>query len=289
MVGRALTLAGLAQDGGGGGERVAWFLFGSCGRGESLTARLPQIGLVFEDPGSTEEFIDQLRRVSAILAACGYLPREGLSDAEARFRCASLGEWEERFRGWVRDPVGTQLYRARPMFDMRTLFGRVSLVERLEAVVRGEVVLGDDFLRILAHDCLGNLPPLSFFRDLVVDEAGEEGAVLHIERSALRPLVDVGRVFGLASGRVFGASTLERLGAARARFSDHEAVFRDAAETTRVMLYHQARSGLRRRDAGTEIAPSAVSHYDKRVLKTGFRSILRMLEFTGECRWLTSS
>jgi CBS domain-containing protein len=283
VVGRVLSLAGIRAP----GESAAWFLFGSCGRGESVTARLPQLGLIFDAPESDQGFLDQLRRAAEGLATCGYLPRQPLSDADARFRCASLQEWEQRFREWVRDPVGTQLYRARPMFDLRPIFGTPRLVERLESLVVAEVASSPSFLRVLAHDCLGNLPPLSFFRDLVVEETGEQDAVFHLERSALRPLVDVGRVFGLACGRVFGASTLERLGAARAQFGDDESVFRDAADTLRVLLHHQIRSGLRRRDEGTDIPPSSLGHHDRRVLKTGFRSILRILELTGACRWLS--
>jgi CBS domain-containing protein len=287
IVGRVLALAGLRWEDDGRGHDMAWFLFGSCGRGESVTPRLPQIGLIFGAAEPSEPFVDRLRRAADGLTACGYLPRQPLSEADARFRCASFDEWERRFREWVRDPVGTQLYRARPMFDLRTIFGDACLVERLQSLVLAEVAASPSFLRVLAHDCLGNLPPLSFFRDLVVEETGEQDDVFHLERSALRPLVDVGRVFGLASGRVFGASTLERLLAARAKFSDHEAVFRDAADTLRVLLLHQIRSGLRRHDEGTQIPPSSLGHYERRVLKTGFRSILRILEFTGECRWLS--
>ncbi len=287
VVGRVLDLAGIRPGRGADGGNVAWFLFGSCGRGESVTARPPQIGLVFEGGEQAEASLDLLRRAAEGLASCGYLPRQPLSEADARFRCASLVDWERRFRDWVGDPVGTRLYRARPMFDLRAIFGNACFVERLESVVLAEVAASQTFLRVLAHDCLGNLPPLSFFRDLVVEDTGEQEAIFHLERSALRPLVDVGRVFGLASGRFFGVSTLDRLSAARARFSDHESVFRDAADTLRVLLYHQIRSGLRRRDEGTEVPPSSLSHYDRRVLKTGFRSILRILEFTGECRWLS--
>ena len=56
------------------------------------------------------------------------------------------------------------------------------------------------YLRVLANDCLASLPPLTFFQDVVLNEAGEQSAMFRLEHSALRPLVDVGRVFGLAAG-----------------------------------------------------------------------------------------
>ena len=101
------------------------------------------------------------------------------------------------------------------------------------------------FLRILAHDCLSNLPPLTFFRDLVIEESGEESATFRLEISALQPLVEVARVFSLASGNPLGASTRLRFEAARRLLPAEEAIFREAAETAGVVLFHQARAGLR--------------------------------------------
>jgi hypothetical protein len=58
-----------------------------------------------------------------------------------------------------------------------------------------------------------------------VDETGEETAVFRLEESALRPLVDVGRVFGMAGRKVFGTSTLERFALARRSISDDASIF----------------------------------------------------------------
>ena len=159
-------------------------------------------------------------------------------------------------------------------------------MERIGDVVREEVAATDGFVRLLAHDCLTNLPPLAFFRDLVVEDTGEQTGVLHLERSALLPLVDVGRVFAIDAGRFFSGSTLERFALARERLPRNESIFREAADSLRVMLYHKARAGIRRQDGGAELDPASLSRYDRQVLKSGFQSILRLLEFTAECRWL---
>ena len=58
-----------------------------------------------------------------------------------------------------------------------------------------------DFLHVLANDCLASLPPLTFYENDVVDSVGEHGSTFRLEHSALRPLVDVGRVFGMAARR----------------------------------------------------------------------------------------
>ena len=70
-------------------------------------------------------------------------------------------------------------------------------------------------MQVLANDCMANLPPLTFFEDAVVDSVGEQQATFRLEQNALRPLVDVGRVFGLAAKTAMGRSTLERFTTAR--------------------------------------------------------------------------
>jgi len=120
----------------------------------------------------------------------------------------------------------------------------------------------------------------------VVEQEGEQVTTFHLERSALRPLVDVGRVFGMATGSVFGRSTLERFAAARARLLEHHAIFREASDTMRVVLAQQARVGITQGTSGADLPPSLLSSYDRRILKGGFRSILRLLEFTNDPAWL---
>ena len=139
---------------------------------------------------------------------------------------------------------------------------------------------------MLAHDCLANVPPLTFYENDVVDSVGEHGSTFRLEHGALRPLVDVGRVFGMAAGATLGRSTLERFAAARTLMPEHERIFREAADTFRIVLWQQGRVGISQNTDGAELPPALLGRYDRRVLKSGFRSISRLLEFTGNPQWL---
>jgi CBS domain-containing protein len=285
---RVLDLLGLPCTSPDGGREFCWFFYGASGRAESMTALVPQVGLAFEDSGDTGAAFDWHSRVVGALQECGYVGGRIPSPEDTAFACGSLAEWQERFRGFVRDPVANDIYKGRPLFDLRPVLGDARLVGRLQDVVREEVAATAEFVPLLAHDCLANLPPLAFFRDLVVEDTGEQTAVLHLERSALLPLVDVGRVFAIAAGRFFGDSTLERFALARQSLPQSELVFREAADGLRVMLYHKTRAGIRRQDGGAELDPTSLSRYDRQILKSGFASILRLLELTAERRWLPS-
>ena len=48
----------------------------------------------------------------------------------------------------------------------------------------------------------------------------------------------------------------------------------------------QGRVGISQNTDGAELPPALLGRYDRRVLKSGFRSISQLLEFTGNPQWL---
>jgi CBS domain-containing protein len=251
------------------GSEQLWCFYGAAGRRELLTLVAPSIAVIGDAPAS----------LHMALAECGYFSPEPLA-------AGSPDEWKARFSGWIGDPIRTQVYHSRPFFDLRPVQGPERLFQELQSHIRAELDAEPSFLRILAHDCLANLPPLTFFRDLVVEDSGEQTETFRLESSALQPLADVARVFGLAYGTPLGGSTRTRFEQARAGLPSHESIFHEAAETMRVVLFHQARAGLRLRSSGATLPLSILSRHDRQVLKSGFRSIHDLLEFTAPCDWL---
>lgn len=265
---------------------ACWCFCGASGRGESLTRHAPQLVVIVEGEHGCPALRQSYARVSDALAECDYLARVDMT-FDRSFLVAGKAEWQTRYAQWLRDPVRTQMYRARPLFDLRPVHGRRSLWHDMESTVVGAADC--DLLRVLANDCLASLPPLTFFQDAVVEKSGEQTTVFRLEHSALRPLVDVGRVFGMAANKVLGTSTRERFACARTLLPEHEAIFREASETLRVLLWQQARIGIEQGTNGSELPPVLLSRHDRHVLKSGFRSILRLLEFTGDSAWLAAS
>jgi CBS domain-containing protein len=260
-----------------------WCFAGPAGRAELLTKVAPHPVLVVQAASERAPALAAYLRVVDALTTSGYLP-PAAGNFEPEWFVATSSEWASRFRGWIDDPVRQQMYRARALFDLQPVLGPLVLWEQIDAAVRAAA--NRDFVRLLANDCLATLPPLTFFQDAVVDREGEHLSTFHLELSALQPLVDVGRVFGIATGACLGRSTLERFAAARARMPEHQALFRDAADALRVVLMQQARVGISEGTNGSDLPPSLISSYDRRVLKGGFGSILRLIEFTDNPAWL---
>src|SRR5690606_14554369 len=80
----------------------------------------------------------------------------------------------------------------------RCFYGDTALAEELRDGMFAAVAANPRFLTLLAGSCLAQMPPLTFFKGLVVDDGGNQSNVLDLRRSAVFPLIDSARVFGLA-------------------------------------------------------------------------------------------
>jgi len=277
MMRRIVTLAGADQLG------ACWCFCGPSGRGETVTKLAPQVVMIADHGQNESYWLGASQRVLELLNESGYLPNSD-RPFEPLFYAAGVDEWRTRYSDWVSDPILKEIYRARPLFDLRPVFGVEALWQELETTITNAI--NREFLFVLANDCLATLPPLTFFHNAVLDETGAETAVFRLEESALRPLVDVGRVFGMAAKRVLGSSTLDRLRSARALLPEHASIFEEASETLRILLWQQGRVGLSQGTAGSELPPALLGPFERQILRNGFRSILRLLEITGDLKWV---
>lgn len=260
---------------------TCWCVCGASGRGESIVPRQPHVVLIHDDGVDSRHLDNQYTNVIEGLGECDYLPDVA---APVSSNVASATEWSRRYQAWIQSPVIEGMARNRALFDLRPFHGkRASWGEVRDAVARA---VDRDIIRVLAHDCLASLPPVTFYDDAVIEHSGEQRTVFRLEHSVLRPLVDLGRVLGMAARDVMGTSTFDRFAAARHLLPSHEAIFRDAAETLRIVLWQQGRVGISQGTDGAELPPALLSRHDRHVLKSGFPVIHRLLEFSADPTWV---
>ena len=262
---------------------VCWCVCGASGRGESIVRRQPRVVVIYDDSEDYRDLANLYAKVSEGLVECDYLPRTD-GPVEPLFHIASAAEWIRRYEAWIQDPVMEGMATNRYFFDLRPFHGARSLWQQVRDTVARAV--DRNIVRVLAHDCLASLPPLTFYQDAVIEQSGEQTTVFRLEHSALRPLVDLGRVLGMAAREVMGTSTLDRFAVARRMLPSHEEIFREAAETLRIVLWQQGRVGISQGTNGTMLPPALLSRHDRHVLKSGFPAIHRLLEFTADPKWL---
>ena len=249
-----------------------WFQFGAAARGESIGGDFPSIAAVYEDSGTrcTEYFDAVSQAMRAWLSDCG-LPSPA---TEWFLRCRPLAEWKRLYGETIRNPLGGNLYHRRELFDLAPLSGDATLLDVLRSEIRVQFRADRLATVLLANDTLSHLPPLTFFRGLVVDLDGAQRESVDIGMTAFSPIADAARVFAVASGLFEGASTLHRLQHAELDYPNDPAIFTDAIEAFRVAHYYRWLAGT------PAIVPSRLGKFDQRLLKTAFSSIQRLLEFT---------
>lgn len=265
-----------------------WVFFGTAGRGELTSLYDLDHGLIYDEPEPDQRraargyFLELGRRVSAALAACGFVSTaKGIVSGHPS-ACRSINEWEIGFSHWIQEPLESSVYRATSFFDLRPVHGDCTLVARLQQHIHGEKDRDTGFVPLLVADSMANLPPLTFFRGLVVDDDGRYTETLDLQRATLQPVVDLARALALDAGIEQPVGTLERLQAlepeneaARALVSETIAAFRNA-------LFYRMRAGLAGHSDGTQVEPSNLTRLEQNLLKSGFRTVLQLMEYTGK-------
>ena len=213
-------------------------------------------------------------------AAAGFPAAPAADPSDAVVRCRTVGEWSEFFRALVRDPMGEEIWKQMPFFDLSVVTGEPALLETVFGALREEMAARPNFIRLLANDALDNLPPVTIYEGYAVEAGGLARETIDLQDHALGPVGDVARVFNLDGGNPRTTGTLERLAAAAPRFPQGADVFAQGARAFRVAQYFRAVQGLRDGDDGRELRPAALSRTEQVQLKSAFRDIGALIAFT---------
>ena len=256
-------------------------LTGQAGRGEMLTATsMAASGLAADDGNVRDDVQELLARIDEVLASAGFPAAPAADPEETGARCRTVGEWSEYFRSLVRDPMGGEIWRQMAFFDLSVVAGDPAMLEAVFTALRDEMAARPNFIRLLANDALGNLPPVTIYEGYAVEADGLARETIDLQDHALGPVSDVARVFHLDGGDLRTTGTLERLTAAAQRFPQGAEVFAQGARAFRVAQYFRAGQGLRDGDDGRELRPAALNRTEQVQLKSAFRDIGALIAFT---------
>jgi CBS domain-containing protein len=263
-----------------------WLFFDQAGRGELLTPVAPDLGVVYADPAPewrsvAEEYFAALSRlVSARLLECGLRPPRRALDVGRGPASRPLSEWKEFYASRIRDPIANAIYTGREYFDFHVACGDTALGAELKRAVAAELEHGDTFIAVMANDTIANLPPLTFYRDHVIEPDGTPRRTLDVEKMALDPIVDAARVFAFAGRDTASASTLRRLEVALKASPQFASVLGDAAEGLRILAYYHALAWRTAPEGDGLLNAARLGRFEQRLLKSAFDMTRRFLDLT---------
>ena len=261
----------------------AWLALGSQARCEQTAHSDQDNALVLSDEADRETrdgyFSALAQFVSDGLDACGYdyCPGEVMATTD-RWR-EPLAQWHRYFRAWIQEPASKSLMHASIFFDMRHIYGDVTLTKALRRRVLEQTQSNSIFLASLTVNALNFEPPLGFFRQFVLQKHGDQAKTLDLKHHGVVPVVDIARIYALAHG-IDAVNTNDRLAALAdtgAMNTSDAANLRDAFEfISMVRLRHQARQLRAGEAVDNYVAPETLSDFERRHLKEAFKIVSRM-------------
>ena len=257
----------------------AWLNLGSEGRGEQLLRTDQDNALLYQDP--PPELADQAKEyflrlgtaVTDILEACGFAHCPGEIMASNPKWNLPLAGWKKQFSQWMHTPDPKALMHGTIFFDYRAGYGDQKLAQALTQHLFDEMEKTNNFINFFAQNALGNPPPLSFFKNFIVERSGKHKDEFDIKLRAMMPLCDAARVLMLHHQASGVGNTIERYHQLAELEPNNQALFEEAAMAYELMVRYRALNGFRNQHSGRYLNPNHLNKIERQTLKYAFRTI----------------
>jgi CBS domain-containing protein len=250
----------------------AWLGLGSHGRGEQLLRTDQDHALIFDGKLDQHQpyFLQLAKHVSEDLAVVGFEHDAAGISASTKEWCVDVDTWKTYFQKWVAVPEPQNVLQSTIFFDYRTVYGTAELAEDLTSFLYDLLNQKQHLLAYLAKDAVETPPPLSFFRNMIVERSGDHKDEFDLKLRVSLPLVDVARVLAIEHHLVNKNNTILRFQAAATKEPKHEKLYKEAASAYAFVLYLRARFGIEQQDGGRFIDLRKLNKLEKQMLRNIF-------------------
>ncbi len=264
--------------------QFAWLSIGSQGRQEQLLLTDQDNALVFEDVDKNEYenvknyFLTLANKINKGLEQVGFeLCPANMMGSNPKW-CMSLKEWKNQFYRWIATPDQDNLMLCTIFFDYEYVYGPKALVESLSDSIFESIERHDIFLTYLGRNALQNPPPLSFFRQFLVEESGEHKDQFDIKARAMMPLVDAARLLILSHNIKSINNTLERFEKLVKLEPQNKDTYLFCIQSYKDLLRFRTEHGLAHNDSGRFIDLKSLNKGDRLKLKRCFKAVKSIQE-----------
>ncbi len=256
-----------------------WLALGSEGRKEQLLRTDQDNALVFENVA--EEDYNEVKgyyfalaeNTTLILHECGfeYCPADMMASNPQW--CMSLEQWKQQFSKWMNQPGTKEVMMTTIFFDYRPIHGNFKLAEKMTQHIFEGIDQQEIYLSHLANNALQNPPPLSFFRNFIVEKNGEHEDQFDLKARAMMPLADAARVLILNAKVGQINNTFERFEKLAELEENNRELFEQAADAYEILMRFRATQGLKHMDSGRFVKPSELNKMQRLMLRNSFQPI----------------
>ncbi|WP_296383073.1 DUF294 nucleotidyltransferase-like domain-containing protein [Winogradskyella sp.] len=257
----------------------AWLAIGSQGRQEQLLMTDQDNALVFDDisedinEANKLYFINLAKQINKDLTTVGFeLCPADMMGSNPKW-CLSSSEWSQQFNRWITSPDQDNLMLCTIFFDFEHVFGSKDLIETLSQSIFESIDNHDIFLTYLGRNALQNPPPLSFFRQFLVEESGEHKNQFDIKARSMMPLVDAARLLILSHKIKHINNTIERFKKLVELEPQNKDTYLFCIEAYKDLLWFRTEQGLKNVDSGRFIDVQSLSKINRLKLRRSFKAV----------------
>ena len=187
--------------------------------------------------------------------------------------CLSVNEWKEQFENWITRPSAKKILLSTIFFDYEKIYGNEDLVSDMTSSIYKSIHKYEIFLNYLGLNALKNPPPLSFFRNVLVESSGEHKDQFDIKAKAIMPLVDAARLLTLAKGIKKVNNTVLRFEKLAELEPQNKDLYDSCINSFKILLRFRTSQGLLHDDSGRFIDSKSLNKVDRLKLKGCFKPI----------------
>ncbi len=257
--------------------KYCWLTLGSEGREEQLLRTDQDNALIYIQDENIldikERCLKLASEVTTILNEVGYeyCPADMMASNPAW--CQSVEEWQETFKLWIYQSGEKEIMMCTIFFDYRPVYGEISLATSLTDFIFRMLDKQEVFLHLLAKNALENPPPLSFFRNFIVEKNGDHKDSFDIKLRAMMPLADAARLLTLANRNRGENNTSKRFLALSDIEPQNAELYKMAADAYEILIGMRAKQGFSKGDSGRYIQPDEMDKMDRLLLRNAFQPI----------------
>ncbi|MCB2183702.1 MAG: CBS domain-containing protein [Desulfobulbaceae bacterium] len=281
---RLLTL--LIEKHGSPPVHFCWLLMGSEGRREQTFRTDQDNAIIFETPENAEQEKATLEYFKTFseeaiehLVECGYPRCPGNIMASNPDLRQDENGWIKSFNRWMFTPAPQEVLNSTIFFDFRAGFGDDTLAQNLRKHLGQMSPKQEIFLTHLAKFCLSMRPPLSFFKNLIVEKNGDHKNTLNLKEKGLVPFVDYARLLSLKHG-IAESNTIGRLQLLHEANHLSKELYTETVEAyeflMQLRLIHQLHMMEDGEQPNNYINPADLSDLEKQTLKEAFEVVRRI-------------
>lgn len=263
-----------------------WLLMGSEGRREQTFKTDQDNALLYAQPENDAQAAAAASYFKALgeqaiehLVNCGYprCPGDIMSSNPKWRQPAAL--WQGYFDHWLLSPEPLEVMHSTIFFDFRAGYGDKQLAAALRQHLMAMVPKQGIFQLHLAKNALEARPPLSFFRNFIVEKDGEHKNSLDLKSKGLVPFVDFARLYALKHG-IKETNTLGRLQLLAEGGHLSRDLYTETVEAyeflMQLRLIHQLQMLEENQMPDNYINPADLSDLEKQTLKESFEVVRRL-------------